>query len=308
MISIIIPYFSPKMLEELENVHRDKEIIVPEVAYRNYGNVTKIKANTLEEFIEKSLKSCDGDIILFLGGITDSKTIEKMIKEIEDADIVYLIRKKKSKLAKLFIHLVLPSSRLFEDPLTQIFMVRKEVIKDCYMQPVEKMLIEVIARGNYSRIKKIKADAEIKFSRNYRGYSKYVLNLAWQQGELTRFIKFGVVGIASVIFNEILLWLSLPIMDVPLAGLLAIEGGTLFAFIFNDVWTFGDRGKRTLKGFLARMAKYHLFTLVGTIINLITLVTLSKFFGIHPLVANITGMALAFIWNFLTNNFIVWSI
>ncbi len=307
MISIIIPYFSPKMLDEIKKISVEKEIIVPEVAYKNYRGVKKIKANTLEEFIEKSFKECQGEEILFLGGVVDAKIIEKMIQEIDSADIVYLIRKKKSRLARLFIHLILPSSRLFEDPLTQIFMIKKEVIKDCYIQPVEKMLIEVIARGNYKKVKKIESNAETKFSRNYRGYSKYVLNLAWQQGELARFIKFGLVGLASAIFNEILLWILLPVMDVLLAGPLAIEGGTIFAFIFNDIWTFGDRGKRTIRGFFVRMAKYHLFTLVGVIINLVTLIILSKFFGINPLTANLTGMALAFIWNFLTNNFIVWS-
>lgn len=308
MISIIIPYFSSKMLEEIEHINEEKEIIVPEIAYKNYKNLIKIKASTLEEFIKKSFKICKGDTILFLGGVTDAKTINRIIEEIDGADIVYLKRKKQSRLAKFFIHLILPASRHFKDPLTQIFAIKREVIANCDIQPVEKLLIEIIARGKYNKIKEIKADAEIKFSRNYRGYSKYVLNLARQQGELARFIKFGIVGTASVIANELILWACLSVMDVVPAGLLAIEGGTIFAFTLNDIWTFRDRGKRKLKEFFKRMAKYHLFTLVGIIINLVVLVILSKFFGIHPLMANITGMALAFIWNFLTNNFIVWSI
>ena len=307
MISIIVPYYSKYILEELNKIDDEKEIIVPKAAYKNHENkLIKVEANNFEEFIEKSFSIFKGDKILFLGGIIDANIIKKMIDESDNADIVYLKRKKQSRLAKFFIHLILPSSRNFSDPLTQIFIVKKDVIKGKEIKPVEKLLVEIIARGNYHKIKEVKADAKIKFSRNYRGYSKYLLHLAWQEKEMQRFIKFGIVGITSVLINEFVLWAALP-LGVLAAGIIGIEAGTMSAFIMNDLWTFWDRGKRGIKNFFIRMGKYHAFTFVGAVINLTTLLLLTGL-GMHPLDANIIGLTLAFIWNFLTNNFIVWSI
>jgi len=310
MISIILPYYNPKMLDRLKELEVEKEIIVPEVAYKHYSNninIKKIKAENFEEFIEKSFKNCNGDEILFLGGETEIEAVKKMISKIKDADIVYLNRKKRSLLAKFFIHLMLPKSRYFSDPLTQIFMIKKSVIEKIDMQPVEKLLIEIIAKGDYKRIREVKHDAEVKFNKDYKNYSKYIFGLAWKQGELFRFIKFGIVGGTSVIINELILWALLP-FGVLFAGFMAIEGSILFAFVANDLWTFRDRGSKKPIPFIKRMVKYNMFSLVALIINLAVLLFLVKAFSIHPLLANIAGMACAFIWNFLSNNFIVWSI
>ena len=307
MISIILPYSSQKMLDKLREMKVEKEIIVPETIYKNHDELKKIKANNLEEFIIRGIENCNGEEILFLGGLTDKKTLEKMVHEIKNADIVYLKRRKHSFLAKFFIHLILPKSRIFSDPLTQIFIIKKNVIEGIEFKPVEKILIEIIAKGNYKKIKEISSDAKISFNKDYKNYSSYLFKLAWKEGEILRFTKFGIVGASSVFVNEFILWIFLK-FGVLIAGFLGIESSILYAFILNDLWTFKDRGKKKLKPFFKRMGKYNAFSFIALLINLSVLFFLTKFFGLHPLISNIFGMACAFIWNFLTNNFLIWSI
>jgi len=305
MISVIMPYFSHQMVKELENIDGEKEIFIPANTSIKEGGFKRINAETTEEFIIRSMKECRGEKILFLGGITDGSTLAKILNE--DADIVYLSRKTHSTIARFFIHLLFPFSRKFTDPLTQIFAIKRDVIEGVEIKPIEKIFMEIIAKGKYGNIKEIKSDANINFRKEYRKYSKYILTLAWKHGELMRFIKFGIVGLSSSFFNEFLLWLTVP-LGIIFAGIIAIEGGTMFAFLGNDLWTFRDRRKRGIKNFLYRMMKYHLFSFFALIINMVILVILVKFLSFEPLTANIIGMASAFTWNFLTNNFIVWPI
>ena len=77
-------------------------------------------------------------------------------------------------------------------------------------------------------------------------------------------------------------------------------------FIWNEVWTFHDRGKEGVKEFFKRMGKFNLVSIIGLILNVAILMFLNKVFGIYPLTANIVGIAVAFIWNFAANNLWTW--
>lgn len=89
---------------------------------------------------------------------------------------------------------------------------------------------------------------------------------AWYRREnLVRFVKFGIVGGFGVAVNwgffEIGLWLFAGLGERLTYGAgvtLGIAVSILTNFIFNDIWTWGDRAKHGgLSGWLRRMVRYY---------------------------------------------------
>jgi len=226
------------------------------------------------------------------------------------ADIVIGKRGKKSRAAKMFVSLMFPKARALDDPLSDIFLLKSDVIKNAPLHPIgAKLLLEILLRGNYEHVAEIpvKIQEENNFNESYSAYSLHLLKVAWEGGEILRFAKFGLVGILSVLLNEMLLWLLLENgMYLALASILSIESSILFAFLLNDMWTFRDRGERGLRALLKRAAKFNAASLAGLLLNFFILLFLHHIFGMEPLRANICGIAAAFIWNFLAHNLWTW--
>lgn len=309
MISIIITYFDKKLLDGIDEIEEEHEIIVPDRLYKNFENVKKIKADSLNKFITNAFKESIGERIVFLGSMIDAQTLNNLIKQSKDADIVYLKRKKHSFWAKIFVHLVLPKSRKFSDPLSQIFIIKSEIIKQIDLMPIgQKILLEIIERGNYEKIEEISSNIRHNFNENYGKYSKYLFKIAWHEGEVFRWIKFGIVGATSIVVNEMVLWLMIQKFDILTSGFIGVETSILWSFIFNDLWTFRDRGSRSIAGFFRRMLKFNVVSVFGILINVGILIFFNTLFGMSPLKANLLGITAAFVWNFMANNLWTWFI
>jgi len=118
------------------------------------------------------------------------------------------------------------------------------------------------------------------------------------------FLKFSVVGATGVVVNEGLLIL-LQSMGVYFlyAGAVAIEVSILTNFVMNDLWTFRDRRS----GHSAvRLVKFNLLMLAGLVVNLAVLDVGTAYFGIAAVVANLIGIAAAFILRYVLSVRYAW--
>jgi dolichol-phosphate mannosyltransferase len=120
------------------------------------------------------------------------------------------------------------------------------------------------------------------------------------QSEKGRFTKFAVVGVSGILVNEGLLALLTEVYSVAiaLAGAIAIEASILFNFFLNNFWTWRD--SRT-KSFFRRIIQYHSVAFIAGLVNYIILLALSAL-GMHHLLANLVGIAVATMINFILNN------
>lgn len=120
-----------------------------------------------------------------------------------------------------------------------------------------------------------------------------------------RFQKFLVVGAVGFATNQLSLfvlhaWVSL---SVPVASPIAIALSMVVTFYLNEIWTWHDRGSGKI---LSRAQTYVPINLGGLAINWGILTYLHSEHGMHYLLANLVGAAVAAVWNFSLNNVITW--
>lgn len=224
------------------------------------------------------------------------------------------LRRLASRAAALMGKLLVPQIRVLSDPMSGFFGLRKSVIEGevDHMKPRGyKILLEVMVRGRYSR----ERVAEIPFVFMRRAYGKsklglkevfdYALHLLSLNNY--RILKFMLVGTSGVLVNEGVLWLLHYWLGVPVAfaSPVAIELSILNNFTLNSLITF--RGERVAGGMLVRLAKYHLSTAIGALVNYVTLLSLVHLFGVEPLAANLVGIVLGFLANYTLSEHYVWK-
>ncbi len=127
---------------------------------------------------------------------------------------------------------------------------------------------------------------------------------------LWRFIKFGIVGVSGIFVNQMLLFLLSEYikLDYRLSSIVAIECAIINNFIFNSIWTWKDRYVATFRTYLSRLFKFNISSgLTSFIFNWTVLVVLTEFIQMNYLYANLIGIALASIVNFIINNFWTFS-
>ena len=67
-------------------------------------------------------------------------------------------------------------------------------------------------------------------------------------------------------------------------------------YLLNHNWTFADRGSGVAS--LPRLARYHLVSFGGMLINLVILHLLAGYHGLAPMLANLAGIVVATGWSF----------
>jgi len=124
--------------------------------------------------------------------------------------------------------------------------------------------------------------------------------------DLIRFIKFGIVGGSGILVNMGFLWFFTEMVGLYylISSVLAIALAMISNFIWNDLWTWGDRGEPGVKAYLSRMAKFILVSSIAAYIgNLGVLWILTHYFHIYYLISNLIGIAVGTILNYSVNNF-----
>lgn len=120
-----------------------------------------------------------------------------------------------------------------------------------------------------------------------------------------RFQKFLVVGAVGLAVNQGMLFLLAEFSALPLraASPIAIFASMLVTFSLNEVWTWHDRGSGRI---VQRALLYGTINSGGLLINWGILLYLEQEAGVHYLLANLIGAAIAAVWNFGLNNVITW--
>jgi len=126
---------------------------------------------------------------------------------------------------------------------------------------------------------------------------------AWTLAQ--RFQKFLAVGAIGLAVNQGFLFLLAGIGSASLtvSSPIAILASMVVTFFLNEVWTWHDRGSGRV---LQRAVLYGTINSGGLIINWGILLFLEREWGVHYLIANLIGAAVAAVWNFLLNHLITW--
>lgn len=129
-----------------------------------------------------------------------------------------------------------------------------------------------------------------------------------------RIVKFAVVGATGVAVNLAVFTLAKQIwypllgatdLALLLASLSGDEVSILSNFTLNHRWTFGDSTSKSHVGL--KLARFHAISVAGVVINNVVLFALHKQFGLWDTLAKLTGILVAFLWNFFANRRWTWG-
>jgi dolichol-phosphate mannosyltransferase len=126
---------------------------------------------------------------------------------------------------------------------------------------------------------------------------------------IIRFIKFGIVGTSGIAVNTSVLWVLKGLLGVPLAiaPIFAIGTAVFSNFILNNYWTWNENKNVRKHNFFHRLWRYYLSASLGALINYVALLALTNYLDIHYLIANLAGIFLGMVSNFLLGEFWVFK-
>ena len=135
-----------------------------------------------------------------------------------------------------------------------------------------------------------------------------------RDGSNLRLVKFGIVGGTGIAVNltvfyvaKLLLYRAFGATDLTLllSSLSGDEVSILSNFALNHLWTFRDSANPSRLGI--KLARFHLISVAGVLINNAELVGLYKEFGVRDTPAKLAGILVAFLWNFFANRRWTWG-
>ena len=124
-----------------------------------------------------------------------------------------------------------------------------------------------------------------------------------------RFFKFGTVGLSGTVVNLVLLYFNQEILfrgigadeiRLKLSLGVAIFFATANNYLWNRLWTWGDRKCRTRHGFFVQMGQY--FLACGLAIFLQYLITILLARVVHYLIANVVSIVVSAILVYVIND------
>lgn len=265
------------------------------------------------------------------------ETLPKLIRELRGAgaDIVVgsryvpgggvsewsVFRRLISWSATLMASFILPGTLgRVHDPMSGLFVVRRTVVDGVALNPIGyKILLEVLAKGNYTRVLEVpyvfeerrKGGSKMS-ARTVLQYLAHLVRISADSGEAWRVLKYGVVGLGGAAVNivtAIFLFVG-KLHWSPPAGAL---GGAGLAIINNFVWhewiTFPET-RRAEPGWTHRLGRFLAFIVFcATGVALDICMIALWFYVLHvPLAWSIViGVSSAAVWNFLLNSNVTWS-
>ncbi|MGC9186092.1 MAG: glycosyltransferase [Fervidicoccaceae archaeon] len=283
----------------------------------------------LSTAVVRGMEASTGDIIVVMDADLQHppEMIESLVVPLleDKAEVSVGVRKGKgykglsiprrlvSKSASIISKILLPQTRGMSDPMSGFFAIKREVFlrsSDSLNPKGFKILLELIVKGKVPS-EKI-TEVEFTFEKRQWGKSKLnskeVLNFLWHLLNLNEFriLKFIIVGISGIFVNEGILWLLYykAKINLEISAALGIESSILSNFTLNSFITFRKRGESRI---LKRVLKYHLSTAIGVFVNYVTIILLTRLFGIEALLSNLVGVLLGFIFNYTLSEHFVWK-
>lgn len=227
------------------------------------------------------------------------------------------IRKTISKCANYFARILFHRLSNIKDIQSGFFALKRDVINGVNLDPIGyKILLEVLIVGNYYNIKEI----SFRFAERKNGYSKlgiriiadyihHLMRLAWNQGELKRFMKYCIIGSSGIIVNTMILYSFTDLLGIfyLLSSAMAYEASIITNFIMNDKWTFKETiipGKS--HNFFTRAMYFNWTMILGAIYGILLLYVFTEFLLINYIISNLISIAIITIWRYYTSMTVVW--
>ncbi len=117
-----------------------------------------------------------------------------------------------------------------------------------------------------------------------------------------RILKFSAVGISGVLVNTGFLYIFTRYFHMVyfVSSIFSIELSIISNFIFNDIWTWQDRIKKSL---WKRIVQYHISVgITAVLVNWVILILLTELFDLYYLISNLVGIAFGTLANYLIND------
>jgi dolichol-phosphate mannosyltransferase len=117
-------------------------------------------------------------------------------------------------------------------------------------------------------------------------------------------LRFGVVGVSGVVVNQGLLMLLHGSLGLALwaASAIAIEISVVNNFFLNNQWTWRYDHQNSLSSWLRKAMQYHVAVGASALIgNLPILMLLVHVFAVDYRIANLIGISVASLLNFVAN-------
>jgi len=122
-------------------------------------------------------------------------------------------------------------------------------------------------------------------------------------------LRFACVGVLGLLVNSAVLWLLTERAQLHYlaAGALATEAAIIHNFTLNHRWTFAAvPATEPAEPVLLKLARFNLVSLVGLVLAVGTLFVLTRFAGLHYLVANVAPAGSATGWNYVASRRWTW--
>ena len=209
------------------------------------------------------------------------------------------------------------------DPVSGFFAIRKSVLTPDINPSGYKILTEILGKGMYLDVveipyvfkvrekghSKLRLKIIMEFCKQMIGILGYTLNHdnSPARPELEMVAAFMIVGISGIFLNTTMLW-ALTVgynVSLPVAGVIATEFAICSNYFFNEIWTF-RRLVMNDNSFVKRFVKFNIVSIGGLAISVGIMLLLTNA-GMYYLYANLVGIFIAFIWNFLLNRNITWG-
>jgi dolichol-phosphate mannosyltransferase len=295
--------------------------------------MVRTKERGLATAVLHGFKYAKGDII----GVMDAdlqhppEVVAKLLKAIDDgADMAVgsryvpgggvpnwgLLRRVISKGATTIAHLFLPSIRQVNDPMSGLYMFRRDAMGQSEYKPTGyKILLEMLVMGNFKKVVEVpfifddRSSGRSKMkARQQIDYLKHIFSLMRRKGELTRILKFIGVGLSGTVVNlGILKLLTLFTTWNPMVQLIpGIEISIITNFLFNDYFTFADRRTGKTRSLIYRLLKYNLVSLVSAFVNWGAASILIAM-GLDTILAEFIGIVIGFVINYVFSSLWTWK-
>lgn len=311
---------TPLMLARLSHQY-------PNVRYRHRTKETGLASAVVEGF-----RFAKGDNIIVMDADLQHppELIPVILDSLEHADVVIpsrfitggsdgglnLFRKFVSWSARVIGQLSISKLRRISDCTGGYFGITRSVINGVTLDPVGwKILIEVLAKGNYRTVHEIpygfdeRENGQSKMClREQWNYLKHIARLVQNSQEDRRFYCFCLVGTLGLLVNMLSLFTFISI--VHLGEVVSSVSASSIAMIHNFIWN--DR--RTWKGhqrqsLWQRLLQFIQFTLVSTVGITVSAfcVKLFVWFGWNVYGGQLLGITVATWWNYAANNRWTWG-
>ncbi len=228
-----------------------------------------------------------------------------------------LTRRIISKVAIFLAHRLLPRTKGINDPMSGLFMLKRQVIEGAALQPTGyKILLEVLIAGRFEKVAevpysfKVREKGESKLSSKTQiDYLKHLRSLMVRTGEVTRLMKFTLVGLGGAGVTLVAYWLlaSYASLNNYVALLVAFEANVIFKGVLDQVLGVWDRTGGKGSPFAAQFVKFNIISLGGLGILEGSLWLFNSVAGVNDVVAVLIGIIIATPLNYLVNSWFMWK-